>query len=631
MQLGDQRPSSEATEATAQIQTPRQTEIISTDTNTGLPSSLTRVYRGLDRLSARLAGLSTNDNITQPIATGPLYEQRPKSRPRSIVHWTAPSSADILTTPPGTPPTQITAAHSAATTSTPSAASQISSPPTSLADEAGDVPPIVTSTPSLLVERSGAQSSTGTRSPTLSRPASCESSQSLPFSASVNSPEVPQQFEYSSLLSHQSRREVPSHLSFYPPASSTNSPTVTSPASTVYSRLPIGHSLYDLSMVSTSPVSTAPAWSHNTITTTSVGTIMSQVPGMSQASASLPASSTGQSNQAQPAVIYRPPVPDSLAPRTFHGLPGENAESWLEMYKLYVRARALTALEEINLFPLFLRDGAADWYQSLQAPTNQDINLTTAAFKLHYAPSVLEKTFDIECVFSRTQQPNERVADYVVAMQKLASQLSSSGEPVQISPDILRSLIMRGLRPHIKRHVVQQNPKTLTEVLNAARAAEISENVGATANDAKMDALMSEMKNLSLRFTPTPALSAVDRRSPTPERRRESETPTLLGKRRVTFTEETGTTKQPAMSKSPVQLRGRGRFFSRRMQGNCRTCQRCGSVACAGGNNCYAVKQNLSCYQCGQRGHVSRMCRTRTPRGRSFQTPRAIDNQNSTQ
>ena len=111
------------------------------------------------------------------------------------------------------------------------------------------------------------------------------------------------------------------------------------------------------------------------------------------------------------------------------------------------------------------------------------------------------------------------MADYVVTMQKLAEQISTSEEEgveaTAIPTDILKSLVMRGLRPHIKKHVVQQNPKTLNDVVSAAKAAELSETVTITGTESKLDALVAGVQNLGARLAAKPTLSTVDRRSPT--------------------------------------------------------------------------------------------------------------------
>lgn len=302
-----------------------------------------------------------------------------------------------------------------------------------------------------------------------------------------------------------------------------------------------------------------------------------------------------------PLVMYRPPVPDSLAPRTFHGLPGENAETWFDTYKLYVTARSLTLQEELNPFPIFLRDGAADWSRSFQTPLTSSAALEKA-FRTQFAPTLLEKTFDVESVFSRVQQTGERVADYIVVMQKLASRLSDGDAPT-ISADVLRSLVMRGLRPYIRRYVIQRNPKDMNEVLSAVRAAEVSESVGSTEADGKLDALVAEVKNLGAQLSRNTSVSLIDRRSPTPERRH------------VTFNDQQPQHQQPLQNQRST---GRGNdrsTFRRRGTDHHHTssaaaaCHRRGRGTCAGNNSCIVVQSNLLWRICGMRGHLMATCR----------------------
>lgn len=339
------------------------------------------------------------------------------------------------------------------------------------------------------------------------------------------------------------------------------------------------------------------------------------------------AQSSGSSEQVQaslsqqPAIVYRPPVPDNLAPRTFHGLPGESAETWYETYKLYVNARGLTLREELNLFPLFLRDRAADWYRSLATPPTTSA-LLEKAFRAQFAPTLLEKTFDAESVFSRAQQPGERVADYVVTMQRLAARLSSpETDNPTISADVLRSLVMRGLRPYIRRYVVQQNPKSMEEVLSSARAAEVSESVGSSESDKKIDALVAEVKNLGAQLVHQPAVSMVDRRSPTPERRR-----VTFGDEQVPQRQQPSRMGQRSVGRGSYRSTFRRRGTDRRDTefAQQRGCQRCGRGTCSADNTCIVVQRNLSCYRCGRRGHLIATCRQGIRNENSQAAPRLM-------
>jgi len=316
----------------------------------------------------------------------------------------------------------------------------------------------------------------------------------------------------------------------------------------------------------------------------------------SPAAPSSPANMSVPDNQPpQPPLIQpRPAVPDIFAPRPFRGLTEDNPEEWWDIFTAYVDARGLSATEKVNFFTAFLRDSAADWFRALQ-PTDRDtMTNIEKKFKEHYVPTAVERAFDAESVFSRSQKPREKVRDYVAIMQRLAARMEN------VTPEILRMLIMRGFRPAIKRHVIQQATTTLDDVIKAARAAELSEHLVQDDNDGKLDALMTQVQALGKQLAPRVA-SSMDQRSPTPERRR------------VTFSTRQSPEQQPTRDTAagrPGQFRCRGQGQAQQQRQPYQpTCDRCGRSSCFGGNRCIAVSRQLTCYSCGLRGHLSVVCR----------------------
>lgn len=314
--------------------------------------------------------------------------------------------------------------------------------------------------------------------------------------------------------------------------------------------------------------------------------------------------STSSSSQSGGTVHYRPQIPDSFVPKYFSGLTSDNAESWLESFSSYVGAKGFSVEEQLRFFPLLLREGASEWYKTLTDAVRGNIDRLANAFNERYAKTTLEKTFDRDSVFSRVQKQDERVHDYITIMQRLAVRIQGD-DP--LPNEMLRGLIMRGLRPHIRRHVVQQDPKTIDALLTAARAAELAEEVSSEKDDDRLQTLVTEVRNLGKQLATRDTMVPIDRRSPTPERRQ------------VRFQDA-----ETAAPRSPAGGAWRGRGFSRGNRGyannqrqngagSSNVCGRCASNVCPGKDNdqqCFAIRQGLQCFGCGRRNHISRACRS---------------------
>lgn len=228
----------------------------------------------------------------------------------------------------------------------------------------------------------------------------------------------------------------------------------------------------------------------------------------------------------------------------------------------------------------------------------------------------MEKLLYEESVYSRTQHPNERARDYVVVMRRLAAQM-------KVSEDVLCPLIIRGLKPSIRRYVAQQTPKTIDEVMAVARSAELGEDVWSADTDKKIEAMMKELKHLGDRIERQSTVLSINRRSPTPDRRH------------VSFSDRENRSKSPndgivvrtgntasegqRQSNSGERWRSNGRSQQAPRRGGTmvggRVCSRCGKSTCPGNRQCHAFVQGLICYRCGIPGHLSVACQRGVRRG----------------
>ena len=77
-------------------------------------------------------------------------------------------------------------------------------------------------------------------------------------------------------------------------------------------------------------------------------------------------------------------------------------------------------------------------------------------FKNYFGKTPFDYVFDEESIFTRTQRATEKVRDYVAQMQKLAKRIPG------LDDDLLKWVIIKGLRPFIKANVLQHKAEMTT-------------------------------------------------------------------------------------------------------------------------------------------------------------------------
>jgi len=305
---------------------------------------------------------------------------------------------------------------------------------------------------------------------------------------------------------------------------------------------------------------------------------------------------TMEQAQAAPVQPPKPPratVPDVYAPHVFRGEADEDPEEWVRHFQRYVECRDLTADEQKRFFPLFLKGKALDWFESLDATASATNTTIIAAFKANYSSDSLERVMESESMFNRSQRPGERTRDYVGEMRRLAHRLPN------VTADTLRYVVLRGLLPHIKRHVIQSKFDTLDDILKAARVAELSETTAEAGNlsdvVAEVRASRAEVRQLTEKVNKMSlnAVTGPSRRSPTPVRRSPSP---VSRDRRVTFGASSSSPKAPRQE----WVRNRRPPVKRSV------CYRCNRDHW--GKPCAVV--NLTCNTCHKKGHISPACKS---------------------
>jgi len=189
-------------------------------------------------------------------------------------------------------------------------------------------------------------------------------------------------------------------------------------------------------------------------------------------------------------------------------------------------------------------------------------------------------------------------------MQKLAKRVP------HLEDEILRWVILRGLRPWIKANIIAQKGdlKSVADILECAKVAE-SAGLGkddGSADATKINQLMEEVRagweevqQLNAKMAKM-SISVTQPRSPTPERRQE----------RVSFQDQMGASARRYSGAQPyASTRGSWRTFNQypnRQFSQSGTCGNCDRVH--GLNGCPAV--GVTCFGCGKRGHLRARCRS---------------------
>ena len=128
-----------------------------------------------------------------------------------------------------------------------------------------------------------------------------------------------------------------------------------------------------------------------------------------------------------------------------------------------------------------MKDSAIDWYDTLTADMKNDLDSLLGNFKAYFKKTELDYVFADETVSTRVQRPNEKARDYISQMQKLAKRVP------HLEDEILRWVILRGLRPWIKASIIAQKGD-LESVADILECAKVAESASLNTDDGSTDA-----------------------------------------------------------------------------------------------------------------------------------------------
>ena len=288
-----------------------------------------------------------------------------------------------------------------------------------------------------------------------------------------------------------------------------------------------------------------------------------------------------------------------------------NVMDFLEDFDRQIRMSGLEKdQEKLDVLVSLLTESAKTWYRSLPIETKDSYKELRKALKDTYATQEQSKHLQRAALFHMKQEANQSVRDFIIGIQ-------AKSRGLEMADKDLVSIVISGLQPQIKQHVVMAKPTSLLQILQSPAA--MPEFVD-TITPPHVLVMNQELQAMRQEMSQLTAAVNTARTAPTQERQ-------------VTFQpRERPRSKERTRDKS--QDRPRERSQDRLMNGGQQNwqntpkskCRYCGSVRCYGTNNCPA--RNGQCNICGKTGHFAPVCRHRFQQYRPRQ-PNAYQNYRS--
>lgn len=309
-------------------------------------------------------------------------------------------------------------------------------------------------------------------------------------------------------------------------------------------------------------------------------------------------------------------------PGFFSGTAEESGQEWLQKFELWTQCKGFVDNLKMAALALHLKGAAATWHQVLPDVEKDTWTHTRSAFVARYGPNQLAGWQRASQLWSMQQMPGESVLDFIEKIQRAA-------RDVNMAEEQQRFVIINGLRPSIRSHVLRQNPADMAALRQAARLAEQTDATSGTDDNSlairRIEQQLQQLTLQSIQQSTVHRESSYNRRedeedhpsrgrdrsnnqpsrSPSISRRpwpadddhtssrsyRRSPTPTM--RRQVQFVDD-------RQHETSFDRRGqRGNF-----QQNCASCGRNNHRR----SECYF--RNAVCTGCSKVGHVLRACRS---------------------
>ena len=275
-------------------------------------------------------------------------------------------------------------------------------------------------------------------------------------------------------------------------------------------------------------------------------------------------------------VAARPPVQTAsvefnvgsglLQPGQFQGLPDEDPLGWLDRFDAWVDLTNVDNRQLPHAMRLLLRRSAVSRFSALPTEDRENKERLYAAFRNRFGrqPSWLME----QQLWSRTMLDHEDIEVYINEIDQRCHRLGMDGK-TQVSA------FVRGLTPHLRAYVIQQNPSTFDEAAQAARLAQEAKLITTSSqNQPTQDSLLINMVKTVTEL---------------------SETVRSLKQHH-----------QPQVTMATAD-KGKSKF-SHSEAVNCQLCGRRGHTALSCRLNEKSSGQNVRCFNCHRFGHKAYQC-----------------------
>ena len=155
-----------------------------------------------------------------------------------------------------------------------------------------------------------------------------------------------------------------------------------------------------------------------------------------------------------------------LQPPSFKGTIDDEPRSWLEHVDHWTEYNGIEERQLMLLVPLLLKGTALEWFHSLKDAQKRDWGAFRRQFVDRFFPSAVDKLKGMQDMWNTKQKAGQSVDDFVGFMQKQQRLYQN------LSEESLKMAILLGLRSDIKKHVIQSNPQSMSDLVQAAKIAE---------------------------------------------------------------------------------------------------------------------------------------------------------------
>lgn len=179
---------------------------------------------------------------------------------------------------------------------------------------------------------------------------------------------------------------------------------------------------------------------------------------------------------------------DGFKQPRFTGSGGENFLDFLRLFYMYCDAKDWKVDRQTARFPWFLGKSAFNFYWAdLDDGIRADLSKVVEAFKNKYCSSVAKYVMRID-LSNLVQKPDESVQTYFDSFNKKAAKIElPAAERMQ--------MIIRGLKPAIRKFVLQRAPTTMGELESGAKLGEIIMGIPETTASASVNMVSADSQS----------------------------------------------------------------------------------------------------------------------------------------